>query len=159
MHNWVHYRLKTGCSSLSTLLDFLSRTEMPMLKEKDEVLPQTSLETSPPAPTRSQRSLPLRILATALGAWLLLNLCSLTSNPFSNHTHKHHHDVPSQACVQADPVLPQAFNVSALVPGNEVRIREWLMGAVRVPTEVFDVMGEIGEDPRWDVFYEFSACK
>ncbi|CAA7262813.1 unnamed protein product [Cyclocybe aegerita] len=38
----------------------------------------------------------------------------------------------------------------------------WLAGAVRVPTESFDDMGDVGVDPRWDAFkpfheYLFSA--
>ena len=32
---------------------------------------------------------------------------------------------------------------------------ERLSGAVQVPTESFDDMGPVGEDPRWDVFSEF----
>jgi hypothetical protein len=154
-----HLGTSTGRPLSSTLLYPLSLPNMPMLKEKNEVLPQSSPEAPRVEPAKSKRSPPLQILATALGAWLLLNLCSIPANPFALHGHRHHHDVPSKACEQADPVLPQAFNVSGLVPGNEVRIREWLMGAVKVPTEVFDVMGEIGEDPRWDVFFNFSACK
>jgi Gly-Xaa carboxypeptidase len=36
-------------------------------------------------------------------------------------------------------------------------IAERLSGAVKVPTVTYDGMGEVGEDPRWDVFYEFTA--
>ena len=32
-----------------------------------------------------------------------------------------------------------------------------MQGAVRIPTESFDDMGPVGEDPRWDVFKEFHA--
>jgi hypothetical protein len=32
---------------------------------------------------------------------------------------------------------------------------ERLSGAVKIPTESFDDMGPVGEDPRWDVFQEF----
>ena len=32
-----------------------------------------------------------------------------------------------------------------------------LSGAVRVKSESFDDLGAIGEDPRWDVFYDFAA--
>jgi len=62
------------------------------------------------------------------------------------------------SCEQAEPIFPQAFDVSSLVQGEEEQIRDWLSGAVRVPTEIFDVMGEIGEDPRWDAFYKFADC-
>lgn len=62
-------------------------------------------------------------------------------------------------CQQADPIYPKSFNPSELVKGEKEQIIEWLSGAVRVPTEVFDVMGEIGDDERWDVFYKFSDCE
>lgn len=32
-----------------------------------------------------------------------------------------------------------------------------LAGAVKVKTQTFDDLGEVGEDPRWEVFFEFSA--
>jgi Gly-Xaa carboxypeptidase len=63
-----------------------------------------------------------------------------------------------QGCDQSDALYP-SFNTSALIDGQEDRIVNWLSGAVKIPTEVFDVMGEIGEDPRWDKFYEFADCE
>ena len=79
---------------------------------------------------------------------------------FGHHQHKHHgdHDV-SSSCPQAEPILPKSFDVGAIVDGKDDRIVEWLGGAVRIPTEIFDVMGEIDEDPRWDVFYKFADCE
>ncbi|WVQ79778.1 hypothetical protein IAT38_001878 [Cryptococcus sp. DSM 104549] len=62
----------------------------------------------------------------------------------------------TSSCEQADAIYPKSFDVSALVEGEKEQIIEWLSGAVKVPTEIFDVMGEIGEDPRWDVFYKFA---
>lgn len=32
-----------------------------------------------------------------------------------------------------------------------------LQGAVQIPTESFDDMGEVGEDSRWDIFKDFHA--
>ena len=32
-----------------------------------------------------------------------------------------------------------------------------LQGAINVPTESFDDMGKVGEDPRWDIFADFHA--
>ncbi|KAF7308645.1 Gly-X carboxypeptidase [Mycena chlorophos] len=32
---------------------------------------------------------------------------------------------------------------------------EWLSGAVQVPTEVYDAMPDVGQDPRWEVFAPF----
>jgi len=32
---------------------------------------------------------------------------------------------------------------------------ERLAGAIGIPTESFDDMGPVGEDPRWDIFQDF----
>lgn len=64
----------------------------------------------------------------------------------------------STSCHQAEPLLPKTFDPASAVQGQEGRIRDWLSGAVKVPTEMFDVMGPIGEDARWDIFYNFSDC-
>lgn len=65
----------------------------------------------------------------------------------------------STSCHQAEPLLPKGFDPSSAVQGQEGRIRDWLSGAVKIPTEMFDVMGPIGEDHRWDIFYNFSDCQ
>jgi Gly-Xaa carboxypeptidase len=62
------------------------------------------------------------------------------------------------SCEQADPIYPSSFDVSAEIQGKKGKVVEWLSGAVKIPTEIFDVMGPIGEDPRWDVFYKFADC-
>ncbi len=59
-------------------------------------------------------------------------------------------------CRQAEPLLPSSFDVNSLVLGEERQIVDWLSGAVKIPTEIFDVMGDVGEDPRWEVFYRFA---
>jgi hypothetical protein len=62
------------------------------------------------------------------------------------------------ACAQADPLYP-SLDVSSLVEGEKDQIVSWLSEAVKIPTEIFDVMGPIGEDPRWEVFYKFAECE
>jgi Gly-Xaa carboxypeptidase len=44
-------------------------------------------------------------------------------------------DASRGSCEQAEAIVPGDFDPSPLVLGNEGRIREWLGGAVRVPTE------------------------
>ncbi|KAF2689900.1 carboxypeptidase S [Lentithecium fluviatile CBS 122367] len=34
---------------------------------------------------------------------------------------------------------------------------ERLSGAVQIPTQSFDDLGAVGEDPRWDIFYSFAS--
>jgi hypothetical protein len=102
-----------------------------------------------------------RVLATIGLSSLLLLWVSMTdgpiwdqdwmgSGPDSNYV--------STSCHQAEPLLPKSFDPMTVVQGHEGRIRDWLSGAVKIPTEMFDVMGPIGEDKRWDIFYNFSTC-
>lgn len=37
------------------------------------------------------------------------------------------------------------------------RAIHWLAGAVKIPTESYDEMGEIGEDSRWEAFAPFHT--
>jgi hypothetical protein len=62
------------------------------------------------------------------------------------------------ACAQAEPIYP-SLNVSSFVDGEKDQIVSWLADAVKIPTEMFDVMGPIGEDARWDIFYKFAECE
>jgi Gly-Xaa carboxypeptidase len=64
-------------------------------------------------------------------------------------------------CVQPDPLLPskdasldKAYDHIASSAFRNATIRR-LSGAVQVKTESFDDLGAIGEDSRWDVFYNF----
>ncbi|WWD02188.1 hypothetical protein V865_000226 [Kwoniella europaea PYCC6329] len=59
-------------------------------------------------------------------------------------------------CEQAEPIYPKSFNVSSLIEGKKDQLVNWLSGAVKIPTESFDDMGEIGVDKRWDIFYRFA---
>ncbi|KAK4097661.1 carboxypeptidase S [Parathielavia hyrcaniae] len=64
-------------------------------------------------------------------------------------------------CAQPPPLLPskdanldRAYERIASSGFRNATIRR-LSGAVQVKTESFDDLGPIGEDPRWDVFYDF----
>ena len=61
-------------------------------------------------------------------------------------------------CAQPEPLIPKSFDVSAIFHGQENRVVTWLSDAVKLPTEVFDEMGAVDEDPRWDAFYDFAEC-
>lgn len=41
-------------------------------------------------------------------------------------------------------------------PDFQDTIARRLAGAVQIPTCTYDNMGSVGEDPRWEIFYEFS---
>ncbi|KAK3389978.1 hypothetical protein B0H63DRAFT_492656 [Podospora didyma] len=62
-----------------------------------------------------------------------------------------------------DPLLPskndeldRAYDLLSTSAFHNASV-ERLSGAVRVKTESFDDLGPVGEDPRWDVFYNFHA--
>ena len=94
-----------------------------------------------------------RVLASiGLSALLLLSYTAPTPWTSGND------DLTSTSCHQAEPLLPRSIDALDIVSGQEGRIRDWLSGSVKIPTEMFDVMGPIGEDPRWDIFYNFSSC-
>ncbi|KAG8689824.1 hypothetical protein FRC11_000339 [Ceratobasidium sp. 423] len=67
--------------------------------------------------------------------------------------------------IKVDPLLPSSEANRKLVeelgaifadPSFEEVAAEYLGGAVRIPTESYDVMDPVGTDPRWEVFYKFS---
>jgi len=40
-----------------------------------------------------------------------------------------------------------------------LRAAEWLGGAVRVETEIYDLYGSVEEDPVWKKFEKFHDCE
>lgn len=124
-----------------------------------ETLPTTTA-TQPKA--RSNKWARLGALVLALGAAPFLLSGSdfgLLSTPKPTLTRAQIDTaLKAAACEQAESILPQGFNASALINGEKDQIVAWLSDAVKIPTEMFDVMGPVGEDPRWDVFYQWSEC-
>ncbi|KAJ6591703.1 hypothetical protein DFH09DRAFT_1025676 [Mycena vulgaris] len=65
-------------------------------------------------------------------------------------------------CPQVDALVPQRGSellgsISDLIGTADFQTKaiNWLAGAVQVPTEVFDAMPPVGQDPRWEVFAPF----
>lgn len=58
---------------------------------------------------------------------------------------------------EARPDITDA-NVKRLFKSDSFRnlTAQRLSGAVQVPTQTFQNMGPLGEDPRWDAFYDFQ---
>ncbi len=50
-------------------------------------------------------------------------------------------------------------DIDKLLASHDFRdlIAERLSGAVKFPTVTYDGMGMVGEDPRWNIFYDFAA--
>jgi Gly-Xaa carboxypeptidase len=49
-------------------------------------------------------------------------------------------------------------NINTLFKSNKFRdvVAKRLSGAVKIPTATYDDMMMVGEDPRWDVFYDMT---
>ncbi|KAG5645625.1 hypothetical protein DXG03_005616 [Asterophora parasitica] len=65
-------------------------------------------------------------------------------------------------CAQSDVLIPEKNSalwesLGATFGTEEFKTRaiDWLGGAVRVPTESYDDLGPVGDDPRWDAFGPF----
>ncbi|KAG9103906.1 hypothetical protein FRC07_009899, partial [Ceratobasidium sp. 392] len=72
----------------------------------------------------------------------------------------------TNVCPQVEPLSPSSSANRKLAdelgaaftdPSFEAVAAEYLGGAVRIPTESYDNLKPVGEDPRWDVFYNFSS--
>lgn len=133
-------------------------------------------------PTNAQLPLPTSASAPARGQrkWKYLAFAALASLPLS-YAHARTitrstepleaqavFDAPASdesLCPQTGELLPQKhdtfFNayVDAVVTDADFKTRmiDLLSGAVQIPTEAFDDMGPVGEEPRWEVFADFHA--
>ena len=68
------------------------------------------------------------------------------------------------SCPQVDLLMPVKHadlygQFGRLIDTDSYKQRaiDWLAGAVQIPTESYDQMGEIGEDPRWEAFAPFHT--
>ncbi|KAI0731172.1 carboxypeptidase S [Earliella scabrosa] len=132
----------------------------------DALLPSTAFEG---APRRNLKGLcaglrPVKALLCGVAIWVFLNAVGLAPIPGCIH------DVlgsdnswkAEEQCPQVSPIVPQKnaalWNSLGGTFGSDAfkaRAVEWLGGAVRVPTQSFDKMLPVGEDPRWEAFGPF----
>ncbi|KAF8216351.1 hypothetical protein K438DRAFT_1797078 [Mycena galopus ATCC 62051] len=123
---------------------------MQTTREKDGLLPL-------PAPQPAPRTLSHR--TKGLVCIVLLSLLAFRN--FAIHRRTDVHSAAS-GCPQVEALVPQR-NAEALAsvsdllatPDFKTKAVDWLAGAVQVPTEVFDAMPPVGQDPRWEVFAPF----
>ncbi|WVQ84685.1 hypothetical protein IAT38_006840 [Cryptococcus sp. DSM 104549] len=123
-------------------------------------LPVTSSDAPEPQVQGGKRRWPL----VALG--LLATSAVLTSWPLSVSQFAYRDteegytalsdDMRKGLCAQAEPILPEGYNTSKIWEEKDVIIKR-LQEAVRIPTEIFDEMGPVDEDPRWQIFTKFHA--
>jgi hypothetical protein len=118
-----------------------------------------------PRPARStvRRLLKWAVLAAVLAQGLLFLHPGAASSVAGALQHVCGHDHAStaaQLCPQEDALEPRADVYSAFgkdLGSDAFRARavEWHSGAVRIPTESYDKMAPVGEDPRWEAFGPF----
>ncbi|KZM28531.1 Gly-Xaa carboxypeptidase [Ascochyta rabiei] len=119
--------------------------------------------TEPKEPRKSwSSSKSLRYILPLLGLWFLLrNYILIASNASQWHpsTDKENKD----RCPQVEPLFPSRNTKelndteSYLASGDFRKLAiERLSGAVQIPTQSYDDMGDIGTDPRWDIFNSFA---
>lgn len=85
------------------------------------------------------------------GDWLV----SIAGNPFT-YSPASPVTAAAKVCEQSPILDPTVHPVSDVYQIETKRnLINWLSGAVKIPTEGFDGMGEIGHDERWDVFAPF----
>lgn len=81
--------------------------------------------------------------------------------------------IAAKACAQADPSLPSRYNLTEIYAEKDAII-ERLQGAVsraispattprltcqiRIPTQMYDEMGPVDSDPRWQTIGQFHEC-
>lgn len=122
----------------------------------------TQTPVVPERPGSSNRTLFLRSALFTLALWGFIRYYILayptpqwSLNPI---------DSGSKAkCPQVDPLHPALKTQKLDDVGNYLTTQafrdleiERLSNAVKIPTQSFDDMGDIGVDPRWDIFYSFA---
>jgi Gly-Xaa carboxypeptidase len=143
-----------------------------MLIDMQPGLPQP-VASPPPQPTKRSRWQPdWRALITTLVIMSFLFLVQQTHHfffdvlfPYNSHSS---HTVTSlkDQCPQVKPLFPgSGSSTEALLkmesylgsPAFRNLSVAHMAGAIQIPTQSFDDMGEIGVDPRWDIMYEMAA--
>ena len=104
----------------------------------------------------------LTLFLTAV-AWKLLDLQQWVPSGFPRPCYSYESSA-TKSCQQVPAILPDSQSVELINMDvyletdafRNVSISR-LSGAVKVPTESFDDLGEIGIDKRWDIMYDFAA--
>lgn len=121
-----------------------------------------------PLPVRNSASHRVSIRKPLACGLLLLGTVSFFSYNYVNRLVAH--PWPTNTAVSSEPRCPQ---VKPLVPSKNTKELDdmWdylnsdtffnksierLSGAVQIPTQSYDDMGEVGADPRWDIFHSLG---
>ncbi|KAJ6493697.1 hypothetical protein C8R47DRAFT_1119429 [Mycena vitilis] len=121
--------------------------------DEKALLPRAAPQHAPPRPKSKRRV----FTGVALSCLAFIGGCG-----FRQLRDSHRHATFASGCPQVKPLAPERgaellSNVSDLLATADFKTKaiNWLAGAVQVPTEVFDAMPPVGQDPRWEVFAPF----
>ncbi|KAK1758912.1 hypothetical protein QBC47DRAFT_370740 [Echria macrotheca] len=131
--------------------------------EKSPIDASLPLAASQQAKQSRVRRSALGVLALIGTSYLLLSHGIFGTLRHRHLGHWHHRDHFKAGCVQPDPIFPSKNDdldklqdfIGSDTFRNATVAR--MSGAVQVKSVSFDDLGVIGEDPRWDVFYDFYA--
>ncbi|KAL5113383.1 hypothetical protein ACEQ8H_008748, partial [Pleosporales sp. CAS-2024a] len=113
---------------------------------------------------RAYQALYIGLACVLAGCWVLSRHYIISQN-----TSQWDHDSNTLAqsgpqCPQVEPLVPvksskELDDMQTYLESEDFKkvAIERLSGAVQVPTQSYDDMGEIGEDERWDIFYDFAV--
>jgi hypothetical protein len=120
--------------------------------------PEAPVQTAPKKSTQFGKAL-CRILATLALGYIAYGMATEAVVSWSGNSTSVKAPF-SQTCQQSPAIFPQYANLTDVYKADtKDRIISWHTGAVKIPTQNYDEMGAVGEDPRWDVFGDFHACE
>ncbi|EPQ56473.1 carboxypeptidase S [Gloeophyllum trabeum ATCC 11539] len=142
-----------------------SSTPSPTMKVLKEELPPPTSTASTKRPGRAAFKRAL-VVPLVVGAYFLgrrsLSLNPSWPLPALEDVFAGDANADAALCPQATPLVPEKHSELWQSLGSSYGTDEFLKkavdnlgGAVRVPTESFDKMDEVGKDPRWEVFGPF----
>lgn len=138
-----------------------------MTKMESKQEKQPLLHGNPPPTSRPYGPFTTRLRRSLLGLCCLLWITHFFLLPSLTSFQYRHHNAAStfsQQCRQVDPLFPSQKTDTLASMDDYLASPHFLnasvprlSGAVQVYSESFDDMGPIGQDPRWDVMYDFAA--
>ncbi|CAN8103516.1 unnamed protein product [Discula destructiva] len=124
--------------------------------------------TTPPPPPPPPRRSGWSTICTVLTLLIVLRTCWTMSFMSTYFPPIHHSDSDAShhaadQCRQAELLLPRQKSPALDSMDEYLASPQFLnasvprvAGAVQIPTQSFDGMGPVGEDPRWDVMYDLA---
>ncbi|KAF7977114.1 hypothetical protein HWV62_4719 [Athelia sp. TMB] len=127
------------------------------MEKSEQNLPFASPAVSQPTSRRNAKHVAILPIAALL-------FCTFAAwrSDFQLPSCMGHHKASEQLCPQVQEFVPKknaklwdSLSQQFTTNDFEGRAIDWLAGAVRIPTESYDLMAPVGVDPRWEAFAPF----